>query len=124
MKIKKELLPLLPLLALAACTHEVERPDPQWTVKTSTDRDQKIWITRADGSQQCGPRSPAPAEVARQVQGAGVLVFQSRTGNDGQMHAQRCGSPTGHTVDLLISRPDLRKALALGFVTKAAPEAN
>jgi len=106
-------------LAFAACTHEVKKPEKRWTVTAKTESEQRIWVTRADGSRQCAKqRVPSPEEVVRQVQGAGIMVFQSRSGNDGQMHAQRCGSPTGRTVDLEISRPDLTKALALGFVTK------
>jgi hypothetical protein len=124
MKVRKEYFPLLALLAFAACTHEEEAPKKQWSVKTSTDHDKKIWITRADGSQQCGPKAPSPADVARKIQQAGILVYKSQTGTDGQMHNQSCGSPTGRTIDLLISRPDLGKALTLGFVTKSGSEAN
>jgi hypothetical protein len=110
-------------LLLAACTHEVQKPPHKWTVKTSTESEKTVWVTRADGSRQCEKRRvPSPADVARQVQGAGIVVFRSRNGNDGQMHAQLCGSPTGRTVDLEISRPDLRKALALGFTTKGEGE--
>jgi hypothetical protein len=116
-------------LALSACTHEIVKPNTKWNVKTSTESEQKIWVTRADGSRQCGQgKGQNPTQVAAQVQQAGLLVFQSRLGKDGQMHPQMCGAPTGRTIDLEISKLDIRKALSLGFVTKdeasATPEAN
>ncbi|MGZ3733531.1 MAG: hypothetical protein ACXVB9_04590 [Bdellovibrionota bacterium] len=108
--------------ALAACTHAVQKPQTQWQVKTSTQSEQKIWVTRADGTRQCGKqRPPNPGLVAAQVQGAGVIVFQSRSGTDGQMHAQECGAPTGRTIDLQISRTDIQAVMNLGFVTKDSP---
>lgn len=113
------------VFAFSACTHEVTKPNTKWKVKTSTESEQKIWVTRADGSRQCGQRKGEdPTRVAAQVQQAGLLVFQSRTGTDGRMHSQMCGAPTGRTIDLQISKLDIRKALSLGFVTKdedAAP---
>jgi hypothetical protein len=119
----RQILPVLFLLSLAACTHEVQKPEHKYKVTVSTESEKKIWITKPDGSRQCDPkRVPTPEQVAKQVQGAGILVFHSQTGNDGQMHAQRCGAPTGRTVDLEISKIDIRKALALGFVTKADSE--
>jgi len=105
--------------ALVACTHAMQKQQTQWQVKTSTQSEQKIWVTRADGTRQCGKeRPPNPGLIAAQVQGAGVIVFQSRSGSDGQMHAQECGAPTGRTVDLQISRTDIQAVMNLGFVTK------
>lgn len=115
----KHLVATAALLALAACTHETVKPKSKWAVKTSTESEQRIWITRSDGSRQCAKATPTDAaKIAAQVQQAGILVFQSQNGTDGQMHAQNCGAPTGRTIDLLISKIDIRKALALGFVTK------
>jgi hypothetical protein len=115
----KHLVVAAALLALMACTHETVKPKTKWAVKTSTESEQRIWITRPDGSRQCA-KAPKidPTQVATQVQGAGILVFESKTGTDGQMHSQMCGAATGRTIDLLISKIDIRKALALGFVTK------
>jgi hypothetical protein len=130
----KHLVVIAALLALAACTHETVKPKTKWAVKTSTESEQRIWITRSDGSRQCAkaPKTD-PTQVAAQAQRAGILVFQSQSGHDGQMHSQMCGAATGRTIDLLISKIDIRKALALGFVTKEnappveaplAPQAN
>jgi hypothetical protein len=108
-------------LALSGCAAEQKQPT-QWKVKTTTESQQKIWVTKSDGSLQCKPKAKAltPDAAAAQLKSAGIPVFQSRSGNDGQMHAQRCGSPTGATVDLEISRIDLTKALGRGFVTKTS----
>ena len=115
----KHLVVTLALLALAACTHETVKPKTKWAVKASTESEQRIWITRPDGSRQCAKAPKVdPTQVAAQVQQAGILVFQSQSGKDGQMHTQMCGAATGRTIDLLISKIDIRKALALGFVTK------
>ena len=107
-------------LPISASTHAVQKPEKKWTVKTTTESSQKIWVTRPDGSKQCAPNKgvASPEQVAGQLQAAGILVFQSRSGTDGQMRIQKCGAPTGRTVDLEISRPDLAKALSLGFVSK------
>lgn len=108
-------------LFLAACATEQKHPTV-WKVKTSTESQGKIWVTKADGSLQCKPKTKAlsPAQAAEQLKVAGIPVFQSKSGHDGKMHAQKCGAPTGSTVDLEISRPDLTKALGLGYVTKGS----
>ncbi len=118
----KHLMPIAIILSLFACTTEQKKPEAKWEVKTTTASNQKIWVTRADGSRQCASKKakvPGPAQVAEQMKASGILVFQSRAGNDGQMHAQKCGAPTGNTVELEISRADLRRALEMGFVSKA-----
>ncbi|HEY8279856.1 MAG TPA: hypothetical protein VIH99_09545 [Bdellovibrionota bacterium] len=103
---------------LGACT-SAQQNSKQWKVKATTASQQKIWVTKSDGSRQCAPKKGilTPEKAATQLQGAGVVVFQSRAGSDGQMHAQKCGQPTGTTVDVEISRPDIQRALGLGFVT-------
>lgn len=103
--------------ALTACSTAEQKP--VWTVKATTASQQKIWVTKADGSVQCSKKGAISSDFAsRQLKAAGVIVFQSRNGNDGQMRAQKCGAPTGTTVDAEISRVDLRKALELGYVSK------
>lgn len=103
----------------SACVTAEQKP-AKWEVKATTASQQKIWVTKSDGSTQCGGKKGAltPAMAAQQLKKAGILVFQSRAGSDGQMHAQKCGAPTGATVDVEISRVDLRKALGYGFVSK------
>jgi len=104
-------------LGLVACSTAEQKP--VWTVKASTAGQQKIWVTKADGSVQCSKKGAISSDFAsRQLKAAGVIVFQSKNGHDGQMRAQKCGAPTGTTVDAEISRVDLRKALELGYVSK------
>lgn len=106
--------------ALGACVTAEQKDETKWEVKATTASQQKIWVTKSDGSRQCAGRKGAisPAAAAQQLKQAGVMVFQARAGSDGQMHAQKCGSPTGATVEVEISRIDLRKALGLGFVSR------
>ena len=109
---------------LSACVTAEQKP-AKWDVKVTTASQQKIWVTKSDGTTQCGGKKGAlsPAMAAQQLKNAGILVFQSKAGRDGQMHAQKCGAPTGATVDVEISRIDLRKALGYGFVSKeTAPQ--
>lgn len=106
-------------LGFSACVTAEQKP-AKWDVKATTASQQKIWVTKSDGSTQCGGKKGAlsPAMAAQQLKQAGIMVFQSKPGTDGQMHAQKCGAPTGATVDVEISRVDLRKALGYGFVSK------
>ncbi len=109
---------------LAACSTAERKP--VWKVKATTASQEKIWVFKADGSRQCAGKKGAISSdfASRQLKAAGVIVFQSRTGTDGQMRAQKCGNPTGNTVEAEISRIDLRKALELGYVTRNSPSAD
>lgn len=106
-------------LGFSACVTAEQKPG-KWEVKATTASQQKIWVTKSDGSTQCGGKKGALSHTsaAQQLKQAGILVYQSKAGTDGQMHAQKCGAPTGATVDVEISRVDLRKALGFGFVSK------
>jgi hypothetical protein len=75
-----------------------------------------IWVTRKDGATSCGTtQAQSLEEGASELQHNGVKVLSSRKGNDGKMHAQACGMPTGSLNAYQISRDDLPKALVLGF---------
>lgn len=106
---------------LTACASATQKAPTKWNVKATTEGQQKIWVSKPDGSRQCAPKGKAlsPSLAAEQLKGVGVPVFEARNGNDGKMYIQKCGSPTGSTVDLEISRRDITKALSLGFVTKS-----
>lgn len=106
-------------LLLVACTTAPQKPS-EWKVKATTESNQRIWVTKADGSRQCDKKTKAlrPDQAAAQLKNAGVIVFDAKAGNDGMMRAQKCGNSTGGTVDVQISRVDLQKALSQGFVTK------
>ncbi len=111
---------ILASLFFAACTSAQQKSPTQWKVKATTESQKKIWVTKADGSRQCGKNlALSPDLAAQQLKAAGILVFDSRAGDDGQMHAQKCGAPTGGTVEAEISQLDLTKALRLGYVSKS-----
>jgi hypothetical protein len=75
-----------------------------------------IWVTRKDGATSCGTsKGQTLDEGASELQRNGVRVLGSRKGNDGKMHAQACGMPTGSLNAYQISRDDLPKALVLGY---------
>ena len=106
---------LLCALSLIGCTTVQEKP--RWGVKVTKAGEPKIWIFKPDGSKQCGMAPPqiTPDMATAALRKAGVVVFQSRLGNDGMMRAAVCGADTGDTVDVEIAKIDLSKALALGF---------
>ena len=116
-----KILRFFPLFSLffVACTTAPQKPS-EWKVKASTESNQKIWVTKADGSRQCDRKTKtlSPEQAAGQLKSAGVIVFDAKAGNDGMMRAQKCGNSTGGTVDVQISRIDIQKALSLGFVSK------
>jgi hypothetical protein len=81
--------------------------------------DNRVWISKLDGSKQCEAASKlTPKIAAEQLKGAGVVVFNARAGNDGKMHISKCGAPTGKTVELEISEMDLGKVKSHGFTVK------
>jgi hypothetical protein len=86
----------------------------------------KVWVTKLDGSKQCGmeandPLSPEAAQ--EQLEKAGIKVFEAKAGRDGQMRTMVCGSPTGKTVECLIMASDEAKAAKLGFKPRMVGEA-
>jgi hypothetical protein len=117
----KNCLRLLPFLLLAACATESPKPK-QWTVNVKTQGEERLWVGKPDGSRQCAyqPTTISPDQAANQLKSAGVMVYQFKKGTDGKLRAQRCGSATGATVDVEISRRDLPRAQALGFREKAS----
>jgi hypothetical protein len=109
------MIPVL-VLPLVACVSAEQKEEKEWKVKVSQASDQRIWVSKPDGSKQCEGDSKFTPERARQeLRKAGIPVFQSRKGNDGLMRTAVCGAPTGNTVDLEISRMDLPKAQTKGF---------
>jgi len=109
------LLALLPFLA--SCTTADTTPEKKWKVKVSKAGEAKVWVFRPDGSKQCGmaPAQLSPEQAAERLRTAGVMVHQFRLGNDGMMRTAVCGSDTGDTVEVEISKMDLPKAQARGF---------
>ncbi|MGZ3693407.1 MAG: hypothetical protein ACXWQO_04400 [Bdellovibrionota bacterium] len=107
------------LLGIVACTTAVQKPENRWEVKVKKESDNRVWISKADGSKQCEPPSKmTPKAAAEALKSAGILVFDARSGNDGKMHIAKCGAPTGKTIDLEISEMDLGKIKAHGYTVK------
>lgn len=76
-----------------------------------------VWITRPDGAQSCSPKSGQSLEDgAADLKKAKVRILDSRKGNDGKMHMQMCGAPSGTTNAYLVPKEDLPQAAALGYV--------
>jgi hypothetical protein len=75
-------------------------------------------MDRPDGSKQCEPKPNAKTALAaakKELRRAGVTVLEIRRAQDGQMHMQMCGSPTGSVIRIRIRESDREKASALGF---------
>lgn len=103
-------------LGLTACSSAEQKPENRWEVKVKKESDNRVWVTRADGSRQCEQaKSVSPQAAAQELVRTGVVVFNSRTGNDGKMRVTKCGAPTGNTVEHEISEMDLRRVGALGY---------
>lgn len=104
-------------LILVACSGAEQKPEKKWDVKVTTKGEPKVWVSKADGSKQCGeePASLTPEGTAQELKRQGIVVFQFRNGTDGMMHTAVCGAPTGNTVELEVAQADLPKAMAKGF---------
>ncbi|MGE3261268.1 MAG: hypothetical protein AB7K68_05780 [Bacteriovoracia bacterium] len=109
----------LAFLAFAACTSAVQKSENRWEVKVKKESDNRVWVSKADGSKQCeSPSKLTPKAAAQEVTAAGVVVFNARSGTDGRMRVTKCGAPTGKTVDLEISEMDLGRIRAFGYSVK------
>lgn len=80
----------------------------------------RVWITRPDGSLQCDQKSEGAAhdpvaEAREQLTKKGVHVIESKKSNDGRIRAQVCGISTGNETSFLIPKSELAKAKSLGF---------
>ena len=80
--------------------------------------DDRIWVSRPDGSLQCSEKTGAAdpvAEARSELEKKGVHVLESKKGNDGRIRAQVCGISTGNETVFLIPKSELGKAKSLGF---------
>ena len=80
----------------------------------------RVWITRPDGSLQCDEKTEGSAhdpvaEAKEQLTKKGVHVLEAKKRNDGRMRAQVCGISTGNETSFLIPKNELTKAKTLGF---------
>lgn len=82
--------------------------------------DDRVWITRSDGTLQCDDATGAGAHdviagAKAQLTKKGVHIIESKKRNDGKLRAQMCGMSTGNETSFLIPKKELAKAKALGF---------
>lgn len=106
-------------LSLSACTTAPQQPENRWEVKVKKESDNRVWVYKSDGTQQCEKKAGInPKDAAQQVGKAGVVVFNARSGSDGKMRITKCGAPTGKTVELEISEVDIGKAKSMGYSVK------
>ncbi|MCB0421962.1 MAG: hypothetical protein KDD61_13275 [Bdellovibrionales bacterium] len=75
---------------------------------------ERLWVYKYDGSQQCRMGKPLPPEIM-QEQLSGIEVYKSISVNDGLMHITSCGSPTGQANVYWIDKKNKEKALERGF---------
>ncbi|MBS1961685.1 MAG: hypothetical protein JST04_05685 [Bdellovibrionales bacterium] len=87
---------------------------------TKPEADDRVWITRPDGSLQCDEKTEGAAhdpvaEAKAELTKKGVHVLEAKKRNDGKMRAQVCGISTGNETSFLIPKKELSKAKTLGF---------
>lgn len=80
----------------------------------------KVWVISSDGKKSCSVlESESLDKGKRELAAANIQVFDSRKANDGKMHAQACGMPTGSVNAYLIMKQDLPKALGMKKYSEA-----
>ncbi len=73
-----------------------------------------VKVFKYDGSLQCGvKKGTTPVEMGAELKG--IHIYNSSSLNDGLMHTQVCGSPTGKANVYEIDRSQLKEALRFGF---------
>ncbi len=81
-----------------------------------------VWLQKEDGSLSCEPDRAVSLEAARaELEKNDVKVLAQQKGNDGQMHIQMCGAPTGNLNLIQVSKDDVSKAKELGFLETKNP---
>jgi len=79
-----------------------------------------VLVYKDTGELQCGQGKAVKLDVmAKQLTSRRIRVLSSRTQDDGLMHVQVCGSPTGKINVYEIPASSLRKALRTGFKESA-----
>ncbi len=128
---------LLPILLMAACSHGQCSNTPQKPVENAatvnedgtpsvtaapppaapkTSPPGSVQVYKASGDKQCGTGQATPIEKMKDILTKNkVTVLEAHTQNDGMMHAQLCGSPSGEIHVFSISKSQVKKAKALGF---------
>lgn len=96
--------------SLGACAQTPPAPDraeaPAW-----------LTVARPLGTQQCGDRGTATAELlAASLRTAGVQAQALRCGHDGRMRPQMCGAPDGRLVIADVPAAQQEAAHAQGFL--------
>jgi hypothetical protein len=90
------------------------------SISAGSKNEDRVWITRADGTLQCaehsGVQATDPITVAKeQLMKKGIHILESKKRSDGKMHAQACGFSTGNETSFLIPKSEFTKAKSLGF---------
>ena len=79
-----------------------------------TQKQETVFVYKADGSRQCGMGTIIPIEtMAEELKG--IKVYSQAKKSDGFMHAMVCGGPTGQVNAYEILKSDLNKAISFGF---------
>ena len=73
-----------------------------------------IFISKPDGSLQCGMKSGMSLEHMQEQLGS-ITILSSEKKHDGLMRVQACGATTGMLNVYEIRQQDLSKAQSLGF---------
>ncbi len=75
-----------------------------------------VAVFKHDGTLQCGlGKEVTLAQMAASLEAAGVKVLASRKADDGKLHIQLCGAPTGRVNVFDIATVSLAAAQELGF---------
>ncbi len=79
---------------------------------------QLVSVYKMDGSIQCQEKDLGltPEKMQLELTERDIQVHKAYKSNDGLMHIQLCGTPTGNINVFEISKKDIDKAQALGFV--------
>lgn len=79
---------------------------------------QLVSIYKTDGSLQCHSEvlDTSLEEMQQELTNSDIQVQLASKSNDGLMHMQLCGSPTGNINVFEISKSDIEKAQSLGFI--------
>ena len=108
---------LATLVACASgnCRSQVQKDPKEAQMKANpTSPSERVSVYKYDGSLQCGQGKAIDlAKMATELKG--ITIYSQTSKNDGLMHIQQCGTPTGKANVYEIDRKDLALAQKAGF---------
>lgn len=122
----EKLILALAFLSLAACTHgqcnnvpQRDKAAAESAIINSSGKAEDtvtVQVYKETGEKQCGQQAGSHIDKVKEILIKNkITVLDAKTQDDGMMHIQVCGAPTGQIHVFSIPKASAKRALGLGF---------